>query len=242
MLPRRMDSEEAIKAWSGATMVKPLTGGHRNPVLLCRFIGGQDTVLRYSRRSPSALAWEVDLLTSLAVDHHFLVPTPVPATDGRFSVGNGWHMLTYFPGAVLEDRDDPRLAKALEALHTATWGWPQRPGSLGARDLLTHEQGGDVDLSSMPTQLVSQIRAAWSSLPISARCVVHGDAGPGNAVITRDGKCALIDFDEARVDEPVFDTRTTPQARRAQLAWEIATCWHLEPRYAQSLLPHFLTQ
>src|SRR5699024_4522278 len=148
----------------------------------------------------------------------------------------GWHMLTYIPGAVLEAQDDPRLAKALGALHIATMGWPQRPGSLGARDLLTHDQGGDVDLSSMPRQLVDQIRAAWSALPISDHCVVHGDAGPGNAVITRDGKCALIDFDEARVDNPAFDIGTSPQAQRAQLGWEIATCWHLEPLYAQALV------
>ena len=152
-------------------------------------------------------------------------------------------MLTYIPSAVLEDKDDPRPVKTLEALHAATAGWSQRPGSLGAHDLLTHDRGGDIDLSSMPTQLVDQIRTAWSALPIrSDHCVVHGDAGPGNAILTRDGRCVLIDFDEARVDHPAFDTGTTPTAQRAQLAWEIATCWHAEPRYAQSLVPSFLTQ
>lgn len=152
-------------------------------------------------------------------------------------------MLTYIPGEALDDKDDPRLLKALEALHIATTGWPQRPGSRGAHDLLTCDRGGDIDLSSMPMQLVDRIRAAWSGLQMgSNHCVVHGDAGPGNAVLTRDGRCVLIDFDEARVDHPIFDTGATPAARRAQLAWEIATCWHAEPHYAQSLVPSFMAQ
>lgn len=36
--------------------------------------------------------------------------------------------------------------------------------------------------------------------------------GPGNAVLTNAGRCVLIDFDEARVDDPAFDTGTTPKA------------------------------
>lgn len=49
MIPKRMDSNEALKAWTEATVLKPLTGGHRNPVILCRLIGGQYAVLRHSR-------------------------------------------------------------------------------------------------------------------------------------------------------------------------------------------------
>ena len=92
----------------------------------------------------------------------------------------------------------------------------------------------------MPPELVAVVRAAWSALPAAEHCVVHGDAGPGNAIITQDGGCVLIDWDEARVDNPAFDTGYDPAARRAQLAWEIATCWVAEPRYAKSLVPEFL--
>ena len=66
-------------------------------------------------------------------------------------------------------------------------------------------------------------------------CVVHGDAGGMNALVAPDGSCALIDWDEARVDDPLFDVPADPGEERAALAWEVATCWMREPGYAKRL-------
>ncbi len=59
-----------------------------------------------------------------------------------------------------------------------------------------------------------------------------------------------MDWDEARVDVPAFDLAALPDdaladpstsgdrqlLRRAALAWEVATCWTVEPDYARRCL------
>lgn len=116
-------------------------------------------MLRHSRRDTAELEWELRLLTLLADHHQLRVPTPVPTFGGDLHAGRGWHMLTYIPGAVLEDGDEPRLLETLQRLHRATQGWSQRPGSRSASELLECERGGDVDLSVMPAGLVEPMRA-----------------------------------------------------------------------------------
>jgi len=75
---------------------------------------------------------------------------------------------------------------------------------------------------------------------------VHGDLGAG-AVLVHDGDIGIIDWDEARVDVPVLDLIGIPGhegppgvdpvvVQLAALAWETATCWVPEPRYASNLL------
>lgn len=200
-------------------------------------IDGRQAILRHSSRTAPELDWEHDLLAHLQ-RRGLVVPTVIPTTSGHRSV-HEWHLLSQIEGDVLTDASDPRLDEALNDLHTATAGWPQRPGWRASRELLGESRAGDVDLDAMPADLVEEVRRAWAAVPAAGPCVVHGDAGPGNAIITADGKCALIDWDEARVDNPAFDTGRDPVARRARLAWEIATCWVPEPTYAKSLLPKF---
>lgn len=51
----------------------------------------------------------------------------------------------------------------------------------------------------------------------------------------------LIDWDEARVDDPLFDLKVTEAEELAALAWEIAVCWKPEPAYARALAEQLLT-
>jgi aminoglycoside phosphotransferase (APT) family kinase protein len=135
----------------------------------------------------------------------------------------------------------------LQVVHESTVGWPQRPGFASARTLLTRDRGGDVDLSAMPAAAVELVRTSWAPVLCETECVVHGDLGPGNVLLTQDS-VALIDWEEARVDVPAFDYAHLPDdlvvpvaATRdtlatAGVAWETATCWLVEPTYAQNRL------
>lgn len=83
------------------------------------------------------------------------------------------------------------------------------------------------------------MRDAWRSALGSGRVgVVNGDCGPRNAIVDTRGRCVLIDWDEARVDDPLFDLPSDELEQRAAWAWEIATCWSTEPVYAKSLIGH----
>ncbi|WP_109472992.1 phosphotransferase enzyme family protein [Ornithinimicrobium cavernae] len=224
-----------LTAWSGLEVMGPLSGGHRNTVLLGR-LGEHRVVIRRSRRSAESLAWELDLLEHLHTDG-VVVPETVPTADGQRH-RDGWHVQLHIDGREPAPADDQALLAALRDVHARTSGWPQRPGSRSARELLTTEVGGDIDLSAVPPSLRETLRAAWAVVDPQARCVVHGDAGGANALVLSDGRCALLDWDEARVDDPLFDLAAPnePLHTRAALAWEIATCWVVEPDYARSLV------
>lgn len=229
-------------AWRDLEVAGPLAGGHRNPVLAGR-LGQHRVVLRRSGRPEASLQWEFNLLEHLRT-RTVLVPELVPTIDGRRHV-DGWHVQHLIEGRHPDGsaRDATAVHTALRAVHSCTAGWPQRPGARSAEDLLTAERGADVDLAAMPDDLRRTIRAAWAAAEPHDQCVIHGDAGGGNAILLPDGRCALIDWDEARVDDPVFDLARPgdPQQVQAALAWEIATCWVTEPDYARSLVPRLLS-
>lgn len=226
-----MDVEHAGALW-GVTVQHPLEGGSRSAVWLTTSSTGP-AVLRRSTRPVESLAWELDLLEHL-VARGVPVPRLIRAQRGQRHV-DGWHLLDYVEGNRLTSDHDPRLTAVLVQLHHHTMDWPQRPHTRSAHDLTTQPRGGDIDLERMPAYLAAEIRRAWAALPISGRCVVHGDPGARNTILTESGDVVLIDWDEARVDDPAFDVGTTPTALHAQLAWEVATCWHTEPAYARHL-------
>lgn len=237
MRERSSDSaqlEELLSSsWPGLKVSDRMSGGARTEVW-SGFLRDRAIVLRYSSRSDDSRTWEWNLLKRLNLAG-IRVPRLVPTTDGVLDV-SGWHVYPYVEGRE-PDADDPRLLGTLRAVHAETVGWPQRPGSVSASTLLTSNSGGDVDLTRMPTDLVEALRDAWrSAMDTHPSSVVHGDCGPRNALIEAKGQCVLIDWDEARVDAPIFDLPTNDLERRAGLAWEIATCWCTEPSYARSLV------
>ena len=205
-----------------------------------------------SRRPPAALLWELDLLAFLAAKG-LGVPLPLNTGDGRRHDGGTWvHPL--LPGRPPRTSGDWRQVVAvLKQLHELTAGWPQRPGFASAATLLTEPRGGDVDLAALSADDVALIREAWRPLAGGRECVVHGDVGPGN-VLMHQGRVALIDWDESRVDVPAFDFAGLPagtalprpavgqrQLCRAGLAWEAASCWSAEPAYARRCLHRLRT-
>lgn len=176
-----------VSAWPGVELGHPLTGGSRAPVFRAHR-DGHLLVVKASSRTPASLAWELELLQTL--DHAALrVPVTVPTVDGRPS-RHGVVVQTFLPGQPPRTRQDwAGVAAFIARVHDLTPTWPQRPGSLGIRQLLTQDRGGDVDLTAMPAPAVGLVRACWRELldqvdvaPIAGTqrggsCVVHGDLG-----------------------------------------------------------------
>ncbi len=244
-----------LAAWPGVEVTDVLTGGARGAVFLA-LRGEHRLVVKVSSRSAASLAWELDLVEALG-QAGVRVPDLVPTGDGRREY-RGVVVQSLLTGRPPETRDDwRRVAAVIATVHELTRGWPQRPGSASAAQLLQQTHAADVHLDAMPSDAVALVRACWTALlaePVPAvapdrYCVVHGDLGPGNVLIGDDG-VGLIDWDEARVDVPAFDLAAFPDdalagslisddpqlLRTAALAWEVATCWTVEPEYARRSL------
>ncbi|MDV8024730.1 aminoglycoside phosphotransferase family protein [Rhodococcus sp. IEGM 1330] len=228
--------ESMRSCWPGLGVDGPLSGSARNDIL-SGHLDGVRVVIRRSSRTPDSRSWEWHLLRHLH-ERGIHVPVLVPSSAGDLDV-DGWHVYEYVEGSHPEPKD-PRVADALAEVHAVTERWPQRPGSASSIDLPELLVGGDVDLTALPTGLADEIVDAWRRARTSSpTCVVHGDAHARNAIIDEHGRYVLIDWDEARVDQPHYDLPVGPAELRANLAWEIATCWIPEHDYARSLVQSF---
>jgi len=107
---------------------------------------------------PASLAWEADLLDHLSRNGP-RAPAVVAALDGRRHI-DGVMVQTWLDGTPPGTAHWPAVTAFLRRLHQITATWPQRPGSASTSDLLTAERGGDVDLSAMPADAVTDCRRA----------------------------------------------------------------------------------
>jgi len=222
-----------LSPWGSPPLGERLGGGHRNEVYRA---GGW--VVRRSRRSPASLEWELDLLDQLS-RNGFTVPAVVPTKDGRRHV-DGVVVQEWLPGRQPADGDWPLVKDELRRLHALMAGWPPRPDFPGTRELLTRDQGGDVDLTRMPASVVTACRKAWRALT-GPTTVIHGDPCAAN-IRVQGREIGLLDWDEARVDHPWLDLadlpgrQATATASAAINAWEAANAWFMEPTYARRRL------
>jgi Ser/Thr protein kinase RdoA (MazF antagonist) len=236
------------------------SSGARSRVALVE-LDGRPAVARLGPHAGRALEWEVGLLEWLA-RCGVGAPRVLPARDGQGHVG-GCLVTEHVEGApVSGDRDWALVRATLRRLHHCCGGWPQRPDHLSSRELLTYEQGGDVDLGAMPPDARRRCREAWQPVGRVATTVVHGDPRPANVRIVG-GRAVLVGWGRARVDAPLFDLVALPRngtagldgldigarsgrdhlhgerwvtARRAWQAWEAARAWVTEPTYARRQL------
>lgn len=241
MTPSPDPGPVALHQWADLEVDRRLSGGSRSEV----FLGThrrRRVIVRQSSRSAAALDWELDLLEHLT-GQGITVPRMVPSDRGAGHV-DGMSVHEFLPGdPPTSPRDWARVADVLQAVHGSTLGWPQRPGFASSRDLRIVDRGGDVRLDLMPDDLVAQVRSAWAAVDVGELVVVHGDPGASNIRIDRE-RVALLDWDEARVDVPWFDLALLPadapipdaidadDLTTAGFAWEVATCWTIEPEYA----------
>lgn len=239
------DLQRKLEPW-GEAEVEAEVSGLRNRVWTVR-LRGERRIARQNAREAGALDWEFDLLATLH-DHGFTVPLPIPTLSGERRVG-GLVVFSFIEGREPQGRGDAeRVGDELRRLHALPGAWPQRPGFRTARELLTTDIGGDVDMSLLPPKDAELCRDAWRRLPGREPTVIHGDPSPGNVLIDGDA-VGLLDWDEARIDSPLLDLGALPDARtaglpeeefqlarRASVAWEVAVCWQLEGEYARRRL------
>ena len=206
---------------------------------------GVRLVAKTTRRTPRSIAW-LRRVHERARAVGFVVPTLLPSRQGQLIV-EGITVEQWIEGVPASRVEREEATPLLQAFHEATRGWPQRPGFASSLALLRAWQGGDVNLASMPEDLVRLCRSSWRELASEPVSVVHGDLNPQNALRTPDGRLALIDWDEARVDVSILDEVAFSAPRIpideerwargawALKAWEVAVCWHTEPEYARRL-------
>ena len=224
--------------------MRELSGANRNPVLLVE-LGGEPFVARETRRSAEALSW-LEAVHAQAREVGLVTPDAVRSRDGNL-VEDGVSLQHFIEGRPPDAQNLARLRSLLRSLHEATRGARQRPGFASSAALVRQPRAGDIDLSTMPADVVGACRAAWERLADAPRSVVHGDLRRENILVTPDGTVALVDWDEARVDASILDEvalsialggRPRPgweAAETALRAWEVASCWGLEPTYARRL-------
>ena len=222
--------------WGITAELSPLLGGHRNTVLRTKFLG-QNVVFKSTRRSPAAIGW-LEAVHDYARQAGFVVPHHIRSHDGQL-IEDGWTCETFVEGQQIEQADLSDMTPMLEKFHDATSSLAQRPGFLSSVELRHLWMGGDVDLSSMPRQLVRRCRDAWEAVSDRRESIIHGDLNVGNVLRTPDGRLALVDWDEARRDLMLFDcgqlAADDEVGKRARLAWEIACSWIIEPEHAKTL-------
>ena len=225
-----------ISHWHVSADLAPLEGGHRHQVF--RTLGhAPELVFKTTDRSEAALAWLGPVLDA-ARRCGLVVPQQIPTPDGRWSAA-GWTCETFVHGVPATEADRAQLHQSLAAFHDTTAQFAQRPGFADTKTLQTATRGGDVDLGNMPAAIVTACRAAWRAAAKGPHCVVHSDLSLGNIIRCADGRLAVIDWDEARRDDAMFDRAVvqpaTAKEARAVLAWEVACCWIQEPVRARRL-------
>ncbi|SMP01144.1 aminoglycoside phosphotransferase family protein [Shimia sagamensis] len=229
-------TQPPIHLWDLCCPLEPLSGGHRNQVWRTRGLP-RDLVFKSTTRGEAALNWLAPV-QAVARRCGFVVPQMMRSANGWLSE-TGWTCETFVEGEFVPREALAEVAALLFNFHAQTQDWQQRPGFLSSTVLLSQECGGDVDLTQMPPDVVALCRAAWQALPDTPTCVVHGDLAPGNVLQLSDGRFAFLDWDECRVDLPLFDTAPhAPKSRaetRAHLAWEVACSWAREPSYARDM-------
>jgi len=224
--------DAALAPWGTVTHRRRAQGGIRNDVFHV-VIDGQRRVARLGRRSGPDLEWELELLACLH-DEGFNVPAVIHTRDGRRCVGSTV-VFDYVAGRRPRTATDwTDVARYLSDLHSATVGWKQRPSWRSTHELPGAAHSGLVDLATMPPLVVDVCDSAFAPLR-PGTSVIHGDPNSRNVIVGPRG-VVLIDWDEARVDDPNLDLAAIglgdDRAAAAHSAWEAAACWRDAPTYA----------
>jgi hypothetical protein len=234
-----------LKAWGEYKVLEPLEGGFRNTAFLVE-AHNTKRVAKTTRRNEAAMRW-LKPVHAAAQQAGFITPDLIASTNGTLVV-NGVTLETFIEGHAPTPQQLLEMQPQIQTFHDLTREIPQRPGFASSIQLLHETSGGDVNLNTMPNELVTLCREHWREHANQAQSVVHGDLNANNVLITNDGKYGLVDWDETRVDISDFDTQALLRTSGATLdlrnttwldAWEVAVCWQVEPEYALEVTERF---
>lgn len=211
-----------LDAWPGSAIIGPLKGGARSQLFLLDHAGGK-RVARWGTESEASRRW-LERVQALARRAGFDCPGSIATTSGSLGRG-GWSVEPFLEGAKATRDDMARLRPLLERFHRAGRAIPDRPH---------HPPPATApSVPGVPRQVAARCRA---HLPKGQRSAIHGDLHPGNVLIRATGQPALLDWEEARRDSPLFDLAALrPDMPPLQLAYEVLACWEHEPDRARSL-------
>jgi Ser/Thr protein kinase RdoA (MazF antagonist) len=233
-----------VTPWSGVELVRLAEGGHRNEV----WVGhrsGDPVAVRQSKRSPSSLSWELELLVWLS-NEGFWVPTPIATDAGELS-SHGVVVQRWLEGREPSSEFDWRsVAAELQRVHRVGVHLTQRPGCVTVLEATPTSVSGDADFSALPRDVVEVVLSAFASAANAATSLIHGDPGAANIRIDENGRVGLLDWDESRVDVvwhdlsnlgvQVLSDEHHAQALQVSDAWEAVNAWVVEPSYARARL------
>jgi aminoglycoside phosphotransferase (APT) family kinase protein len=234
------EMHKALQSWGDWTILAPFTGGYRNAAFLVEQRGVR-RVAKSTRRDEHAMRW-LKRVHKAARRADFKTPDLLENADGLLVV-EGVTLETFIDGQPPSLEQLETMIPQIEAFHTLTRHIEQRPGFASSLELLRESHGGDVNLSTMPRDLVTRCRAQWGAYNKFPQSVIHGDLNINNVVVS-DGQFGLVDWDEARVDISHFDTlvlkkaigqRLSPEDELLLDTWEIAVCWTVEPAHARRI-------
>jgi aminoglycoside phosphotransferase (APT) family kinase protein len=204
----------------GATLLRtwPLRGGMSSGMTAFEIRTTSGTTRRLVRRSssgyalqdnPRAAAVEYELLRSLSANG---LPVPAPlyfdSTGERFA--EPYLVIDYVDGAPEFAPSDPRdfvtrMATGLAELHTIDAAEPAVAALSQYTPIVVRQRGHERASRVMD---VDAIEARLDEAPLPQRnpsTLLHGDYWAGN-VVWKDGRIAgVIDWEEARVGDPVID-------------------------------------
>ncbi len=227
--------------WGDFKFICILEGGYRNQVFLLEQ-AGKRFVTKTTRRSEAALNW-LEPVHLVAEKVGFMVPKLIATSQGYLTV-NGLTLEPFIEGETPLATQLADFEAQLKLFHDLSKFLLQRPDFASSLELLHQTKGGDVDLTAMPAVLVNQCREIWATYKDEPTAVIHGDINLNNLLLTAEGKIALLDWDEARVDLRLFDSLALRKALGQVLnsselallnAWEVAVCWLVEPEHARTL-------
>jgi thiamine kinase-like enzyme len=198
-----------LEAWS-ALVLGPMVGGARSRLWRVE-VGGRLCVARRAGVGEPSLRWLARLQAIAAREGVRLAPM-LPSPSGALTVA-GWTVEPWLNGVPGSPADLAEVRRALQRMHRATRGWPERPGPV----------------VRLPFRL--------PSLPDAAQAAIHGDVHAGNLLRLAGGGLALIDWEEARIGDLRLDLGFSRDAagRAAHAAAEAQACWWAEPERARRM-------
>jgi hypothetical protein len=149
-------------------------------------------------RSLELAAWLGEVLSDVD-DNGFRLARPVPASDGRWILGDGWTAWRYVPGRPATTGDVVAVIPAIRALHRCLSHVPKHP-ALDANETAwgvahRHCWGSRPRwIHSVIAPLADELYARLRPLPPPRSQLVHGDLNPDNVLIAEGCYPAFIDF------------------------------------------------